>query len=124
MDLSFTGRGVQVTEDIRLAAEQKLAPLERLEPRTTRIDLELINEHHPSFDGVKQVRAALWIPRHTFRVHAEADDVPTAIDRVKDKLERQLRDHHGRKSPKHRRGLESASTQPQDEAATESEDEG
>ena len=35
MDLSFTGRGMRVTEDIRLTAEQKLAPLERLEPRTT-----------------------------------------------------------------------------------------
>jgi len=124
MDLSFTGRGVQVTEDIRLTAERKLAPLERLEPRATRIDLELINEHHPSFDGLKQVKAALRIPRKTFRVHAEADDVPTAIDRVKDKLERQLRDHHGRKRPKQRRGLESALTEPEIEATSESEDEG
>lgn len=124
MDLSFTGRGVQVTDDLRLTAERKLAPLARIEPRTTRIDLELINEHHPSLDGLKEVKAALRIPRKTFRAHAEADDVPTAIDRVKDKLERQLRDHHGRKRPKQRRGLESASSQPQVEAATESEDEG
>jgi ribosomal subunit interface protein len=124
MDLSFTGRGVQVTEDIRLTAERKLAPLERIEPRTTRIDLELINEHHPSLDGVKRVEAALRIPRKTFRAHAEADDVPTAIDRVKDKLERQLRDHHGRKRPKQRRGLESALTQREVEPPAESEDEG
>ena len=99
MDLRFTGRGVQVTEDIRLTAERKLAPLERLEPRTTGIDLELINEHHPRVDGLKRVEAALRIPRKTFRAQAEADDVPTAIDRVKDKLERQLRDHHGRRRP-------------------------
>ena len=124
MDLSFNGRGVQVTEDIRLTAERKLAPLERIEPRTTRIDLELINEHHPSLDGVKRVEAALRIPRKTFRAHAEADDVPTAIDRVKDKLERQLRDHHGRKRPKQRRGLESALTQREVEPPAESEDEG
>ena len=122
MDLSFTGRGVQVTEDIRRTVEHKLAPLERLEPRTTAIDLELINEHHPTFEGVKRVEAALRIPRKTFRAHAEADDLPTAIDRIKDKLERQLRDHHGRKRPpKHRRGLESATTQVE---PAESEDQG
>ena len=40
MDLSFTGRGMRVTEDIRVTAERKLAPLERLEPRTMRIEVE------------------------------------------------------------------------------------
>jgi ribosomal subunit interface protein len=125
MDLSFTGRGVQVTEDIRHTAERKLAPLERLEPRTTGIDLELINEHHPRPDGLKRVEAALRIPRKTFRAQAEADDVLTAIDRVKDKLERQLRDHHGRKRPpKQKRGLESALTQPEIEPSTDSEEQG
>ena len=104
MDLSFTGRGVRVTQDIRMTAQRKLAPLERLEPRTVRIEVELINEHHPRLDGLKRVEAALRIPRKTFRAEAEAEDVPTAIDRVKDKLERQLRDHHGKKRPPHRKG--------------------
>ena len=97
MDITFTGRGVQVTDEIRGLAEQKLAPLSRIEPRATSLDVEVINEHHPKLDGVKRVEAALRIPRKTFRAHAEAHDVPTAIDRVRDKLERQLRDHHGKK---------------------------
>jgi ribosomal subunit interface protein len=104
MDMTFTGRGLQVTDTIRELAEQKLAPLERLEPRATTLDLELINEHHPRVDGLKRVEVSLRIPRKTFRAHAEADDVPTAIDRVRDKLERQLRDHHGRKRPVHGKG--------------------
>ena len=123
MDLSFTGRGMRVTEDIRLTAEQKLAPLERLEPRTTRIEVELINEHHPRPDGLKRVEAALRIPRKTFRAEAEAEDVATAIDRVKEKLERQLRDHHGRKRPwRRKRGLESALTYPEAEPSAEQEE--
>jgi putative sigma-54 modulation protein len=97
MDLTFTGRGLPVTDEVRETAGHKLAHLERMEPRTTRIDLELIGEHYPRPDGVKRVEAALHIPRKTFRAHAEADDVPTAIDRVADKLERQLRDHHGKR---------------------------
>jgi ribosome-associated translation inhibitor RaiA len=46
----------------------------------------------------------LRIPRKTFRAHAEADEVPAAIDLVRAKLERQLRDHHGKKRPLHRKG--------------------
>ena len=97
MDLTFTGRGVTVSDDIREQAEHKLARLERLEPRTTRIDLEFVAEHHPSPDGLKMVKAALKIPRKTFRARAEADEVRTALDDVAEKLERQIRDHHGKR---------------------------
>ena len=104
MDMTFTGRGVQVTDEIRGLAEQKLAPLGRIEPRATNLDLEVIGEHHPKPDGLKRVEAALRMPRKTFRAHAEADDVSTAIDRVRDKLERQLRDHQGKKKTARTKG--------------------
>jgi ribosomal subunit interface protein len=105
MDLTFTGRGMPVNGGIREHAERKLAHLEHLEPRTRRIDLELIAEHHPRLDGLKMVKAALRIPRKTFRAHAEADDVRTALDHVADKLERQIRDHHGKRLRRWRRGV-------------------
>jgi ribosomal subunit interface protein len=115
MDLTFTGRGLQVTDQIRETAEHKVAALGRIEPRAVQIDLEFISEHHPKPDGVKRVEAALRIPRKTFRAGAEADDVPTALDRVVEKLERQIRDHHGKRRSLHKAthtgGLESAQTQ-------------
>jgi ribosomal subunit interface protein len=97
MELTFTGRGVPVSGDIREQAAQKLARLERLEPRAVRVDLEFVAEHHPSPDGFQMIKASLRIPRKTFRAHAESDDVRTALDAVAEKLERQLRDHHGRR---------------------------
>ncbi len=97
MELTFTGRGLPVSDDIREQAEHKLARLERLEPRTMRLDLEFVAEHHPSPDGLKMIKAALRIPRKTFRARAEADDVRTALDHVAEKLERQIRDHHGKR---------------------------
>jgi ribosomal subunit interface protein len=103
MDLTFTGRGLPVSDDIREQAEHKLARLERLEPRATRIDLEFLAEHHPSPDGLKMIKAALKIPRKTFRARAEADDVRTALDHVAEKLERQIRDHHGKRLRRWRR---------------------
>ena len=111
MQLMYTGRGVQVTDEIKESAAHKLARLERIEPRTVSIDLEFIAEHHPKPDGTKRVEAALKVPRKTFRASAEADDVPTALDRVAEKLERQIRDHHGKKrAGLHKGGLESALT--------------
>lgn len=97
MDLTFTGRGLGVTEAVRATAEHKLAAISRLEPRATRIDLEFIAEHHPRVDGTMRVEAALHVPRKTFRAEAEAEDVSTALDRVVERLERQIRDHHGKR---------------------------
>ena len=39
MDLTFTGRGLGLTDAVRATAEHKLAAISRLEPRATRIDL-------------------------------------------------------------------------------------
>jgi ribosomal subunit interface protein len=97
MDLNFTGRGFAVTDDVRALAEHKLLALARLEPRTTRVDLEFVVEHHPGPEGTTRVEAALHVPRKTFRAEADADDAPTALDRVVKRLERQIRDHHGRR---------------------------
>jgi ribosomal subunit interface protein len=97
MDLTFTGRGLGVSDAVRETAEHKLAAISRLEPRVTRIDLEFIAQHHPRPDGTTRVEAAVHVPRKTFRAEAEAIDVPTALDRVVERLERQIRDHHGRR---------------------------
>src|SRR5215210_3906006 len=85
MELTFTGRGLPVSDDIREQAKHKLSRLERIEPRTVRIDLEFVAEHHPRPDGLKMIKAALKIPRKTFRARAEADDVRTALDHVAEK---------------------------------------
>jgi putative sigma-54 modulation protein len=125
MDLTFTGRGMHVTEEVRETAEHKLASLARLEPRTTRVDLEFIAEHYRR-DGATRVEAALYVPRKTFRAVAEADDVPSALDLVVDRLERQIRDHHGRRKKRPAKGnaLESArpDSEPADTAGEESEE--
>lgn len=112
MDLTFTGRGLPITDDLREGAEHRLARLDRLEPRITGIDLEFINEHHPKLDGLKRVEASLRIPRKTFFAHAEAPDALKALDDVADKLERQVRDHRGKKRSRLHRGLESAHLSP------------
>ena len=108
MDLTFTGRGLPVTDEVRETAGHKLAYLQRMEPRTTRIDLEFIGEHYPAPDGVKRVEAALHIPRRTFRAHARPTTSPPRSTGWRTNSAA-APDHHGkRRASVHKSPLESA----------------
>jgi len=123
MDLTYTSRGLEVTDELREAAEHKLARAVRSEPRATRLDVEFITEHHPGPEGTKRVEAALHLPRKTFRAEGEAPDVLTALDRVAERLERQIRDDHGRRKKRSARKTDALqSARPAPEGAEPSEE--
>ncbi len=122
MDLVLKGRGTRITEHVRTAASHKLGRLSRLEPRATRMEIEVIAEHNPRRGGAKRIEASLEIPRKTFRAKAEGPDVEAALDQLAERLERQLRDHHGKKRNRVARAanrLESAGTSPREAEPTE-----
>jgi ribosomal subunit interface protein len=96
MDLVLKGRGVRITDHLREVAQHKLDKLERLEPRATRMEIEIISEDFPTHDGTKTVDAALMVPRHTFRARAHGPKVEDALDLTVARLERQVRDRRGR----------------------------
>jgi ribosomal subunit interface protein len=112
MELTFVGRGLPITDELRQLAHHKLDRLERLEPRIDRIDLEFSSEHHRTFDGIRRVEASMRIPRKTLRASVEATDVQGGLDGVAEKLERQLRDHHGRRRTRFLRPRRSLKTTP------------
>jgi len=76
--------------------------------------LDAVTAIHPRLDGTTRVEAAVYLPRKTFRAQAEAPDVPTALDRLVQRLERQIRDHHGKRKKRKTRpdGLDSAPPAP------------
>ena len=128
MELSCTGRGLHVTDDMRESAEHKLARLTRLEPRATRIELEFILEKNPRRAHLMRLEAAIDTPRKTFRAHAEGPDHAKALDLLAERLERQLRDHHekrrarllaGARSAANKLGLESPHAGPSDADTSE-----
>src|SRR5262245_59960041 len=80
IELSCTGRGLHVTQEMRTSAEHKLARLARMEPRATRIEVEVIVEKNPRLAHLMRVEAALDIPRKTFRAHADGPDHDKALD--------------------------------------------
>jgi len=97
MELHLNGRGAPLTDRIRRVADHKLARLERMNPKLTRLEIEVITEKNPRRGGVHRVEAVADAPRKTFRATAEAPDVEGALDLVAEKLERQMRDHNKKK---------------------------
>jgi ribosomal subunit interface protein len=96
LDLTFTGRGLRLTQEMKATAEHKLRRIEHIEPRAVRLDLEVIAG---SSRGAAQTRVegSLKIPRKTFIAHGESPRLEDAIDQLVGRLERQIRDHHGRR---------------------------
>jgi ribosomal subunit interface protein len=97
MEFVLIGRGERVARRLRQVTEHKLARLERIEPRITRLEVEVIAEKNPRRGGIHRVEAVAAAPRKSFRAHAEAKDVESALDAVAERLERQIRDHHERR---------------------------
>jgi ribosomal subunit interface protein len=94
MDLHLNGRGTRITDRIREVSQHKLARLERMEPRLTRLEIEVIAERNPRRGGTHRVEVVATRPRKVFRAHAEAPEVEAALDLVSERLERQIRDHN------------------------------
>jgi ribosomal subunit interface protein len=100
MEVTCTGRGVHVTDDMRESAVRKLSRVERLEARATRLEVEIIVEKNPRLAHLKRVEATLRTPRKTYRAHGEDPDFDNALDAVVERLERQVRDHHEKRRTK------------------------
>jgi len=58
MDLVLNGRGTRITDRVREVAEHKLGRLERMEPRVTRLQIEIISEKNPRLGGAHRVEAS------------------------------------------------------------------
>src|SRR2546427_12991522 len=96
MDLVLKGRGVKITDQIRKAAEQKLGKLARIDPRVTRLEVEVTKEPNPRIEGGHRVEVACSTTRRGFRAEAAGEDVASALARATRRLERQLTSYRGK----------------------------
>jgi ribosomal subunit interface protein len=108
MELTCTGRGIHVTEEMRRSAEHKLGRVERLEPRSVRLDVEVVVEKNPRLAHMKRLEASLVTPRKTYRAHAEDPEFANALDVLARRLERQVRDHREKRRTRVLSGARSA----------------
>src|SRR6058998_1048323 len=119
MRLQVKGRNVEVSEQIRTYAEEKLGKLERQLADPTRVELELAVERNPSIAGNHVAEATVWTKGPVLRAHEASADMKASIDQLVDKLERQVERYRRkrRRRPARGNGEPLAETVPDEEPA-------
>jgi ribosome hibernation promoting factor len=107
VQLRVNGRGVEVSDAIRSYAEKRLRKLERQLP-DPRIELELYAERNPSIKNHHVAEATVWTKGPVLRARESSSDARASIDRLVDKLERQVTRY--REKRKRRRPARGAQT--------------
>lgn len=93
MQVIISARQVELADGYRELVEQRLQRLERFESRVARAEVTLLEEkNHWQVEGLLRVDRG-----GPLYASAQAPDFRTALDRMSDKLERQLRRHHSRR---------------------------
>ena len=102
MRLQVKGRNVEVSEQIRTYAEEKLAKLDRLVNDPTRVELELAVEKNPSISANHIAEATVWTKGPVLRARESSSDMKASIDQLVDKLERQVKRYREKRRPRRR----------------------
>src|SRR5438876_9109168 len=90
MNLQVKGRNLEVSDQIRKYAEDKLGKLDRLVNDPTRIELELAVEKNPSIADNHVAEATVWTKGPVLRAREASGDMRASIDQLTEKLERQV----------------------------------
>ena len=91
MRLQVKGRNLEISEQIRTYAEEKLGKLDRLVSDPTRVELELAVEKNPSIPDNHVAEATVWTKGPVLRARETSADMKASIDQLVSKLERQVK---------------------------------
>jgi ribosomal subunit interface protein len=105
LDIVVKGRHTEVSDRFREHVKEKLARLERLDPKAYRIDVELCHESNPRLAGsADRVELTLRSKGPVVRAEAAAQSPYAALDLAQAKLEERLRRAADRRHTKHPHG--------------------
>ena len=121
MRLQVKGRNLEVSDQIRSYAEEKLGKLDRLVNDPTRVELELAVEKNPSIHDSQVAEATVWTKGPVLRAREASADMKASIDQLVDKLERQVKRYREKRRVAPRRHADAALPEA---AALESEEAG
>lgn len=96
MDITVSGKHIEVTPAIREYAESKVAKLPRYYDRVSKIDVLADSSNHT--DGGVEVEIIVHVEKSApFVVKIESNDLYACIDDAVDNLERRLTQHKDKK---------------------------
>ena len=107
MDIVVKGRHTEVAERFRQHVTEKLAKIEKLDPKVISVDVECSLERNPRLaDHRERIEITIYSRGPVVRAEAAAPDCYAALDAAVTKLEARLRRahdrrrvHHGAKTP-------------------------
>ena len=91
MTVRVHGRNMQVSEDIRAIAEDRVEHAGRIFDDGSFVDVEFSERQNPRIDDKYSVEITTNVAGHIVRIEADAPDQKSALDTAADKYERQLR---------------------------------
>lgn len=96
MQVIVKGRHTKLPKNVKELATQKLEKVQRLFDRIQKLEIEFTEEHNPRIADRHTVEVTLSTKAHVLRAHASGPDPISAVDRVVDKLSRQVRRMKGK----------------------------
>ena len=99
MEVTVKGRNISVTEALERYAFEKVERVSKFfddEHSASRAEVELIHERNPSISASEVVEATLFINGSVLKAREASEDMYASIDRMSDKLERQVKRYRGR----------------------------
>jgi putative sigma-54 modulation protein len=104
MRLQVKGKNLDVSDSIRLYAEQKLGKLTRQLNELARVELELAVEKNPSIAANQIAEATIWTKGPVLRAREATSDMRASIDALTEKLLRQVKHYNDKRSRRSARG--------------------
>jgi len=97
MQVTVKGKNTEVPDKLRALAERKLAKVQRFDDRILSMDVEFSEERNPRVADAHRVEVTLTTKHRLVRARASARDPAAAVDRVIDRLQRQVKKLKGRR---------------------------
>ena len=101
MEIAVKGRNISVTEALERYAFEKVERVAKFfddERSASRAEVELMHERNPSVSEPEVAEATLFINGAVLKAREASEDMYASIDRMSDKLERQVRRYRGANS--------------------------
>ncbi len=97
MQVTVKGKNVDVPEKVKDQATRKLAKISRFDDRILTMDVEFSEERNPRVADQHRVEVTCTTKAHLIRAEASGADPVSAVDRVVERLERQVKKLKGRR---------------------------
>src|ERR671932_11008 len=115
VEIAIKGRNITVTEALERYAFEKVERIRKFfddERSVSRAEVELIHERNPSISESEVAEATLVINGTVLKAREASVDMYASIDRMSDKLERQVRRYRGRQIDRWHGQLKGQSSEP------------